>query len=416
MIRITSLQVKSFKSLIDTTIDKFDNINMFYGYNNSGKSNVFKFLKLLFERKKIGTKVKYNSGEEGGIADAKSSLRIQTTNFWNGNIWNEPFLFTNNDRTKPITFKVELEVDNSLFPKSDILLTLNYLKKDQNSTILELVGTITEIDFETSEFRIIEAKLNDQRFYKFEDELSVFFEDFPHEELTQRVGESILNIFDDLVILIDSDRNFTTEISKDGIDNMDVKNFKNGLYELNINAEKNEKFNKLLAFLGSFDFSSEAKNKLGTSIKSFPFKTATDLGFAKFENEIEIMLRNESGRFPLRNYGTGIQQFLYILSRISQNKARIVIVEELELNLSPLYQVELLRFLISLIPEKLYDQLIFSSHSPFFTQKDATMINIIHHVQIGLIQNGGTSVDCHDNIPTTYDETTGQSYLSLLYS
>lgn len=52
MIKLQEINVTNFKSLINTKIDMFDNINMFYGFNNSGKSNIFKFLEILFSSKK----------------------------------------------------------------------------------------------------------------------------------------------------------------------------------------------------------------------------------------------------------------------------------------------------------------------------------------------------------------------------
>lgn len=412
MIKLLNLEVKNFRSLIDTTIEEFGNVNMFYGFNNSGKSNIFKFLKLLFERKRSATTIKYQP-DEGNLQKAtQTGTLMQDAPFWRGEIRNEPFLFSGNDRSNPITFSVLLELDNDLFEEQDSLKKDGFLS--EKPCILLLVGQITSVDIETSDLKIVEAFLNAKRFFRVDDEIDYFFEGSKDPNLNNSLGQSILALLNDIVLLIDSDRNFTRETSKNGVESIDIKNFKNGLYELYINAEKNDSFNKLLGFLSDFEFSEHARGKLGSSFNSFPFKKGTQIGFTKFEDEIEIMLNNENGRFPLKNYGTGIQQFLYILARIYQTSAKIIIIEELELNLSPLYQRELLRFLKLLMPS-LFHQLIFSSHSPFFTEKDSVMIDIIHEVRIGLLLNGGTSVDCHDDIPSTVNSETGESYLSLEY-
>ena len=410
MIRIKNLKVQNFKSLINTEIEEFGPVNMFYGFNNCGKSNIFRFLKLLFERKRLGTKVQYLPSD--GNLSSQSNTLFKTTNFWNGNIWNEPFLFTGNKRNVPITFKISLVVSPDYFYFKDLLIQKNILKVNSEADLV-LEGRIVSLDFETSEFRINQVILNGSIVYLFDDEIENFFPKFEDADLTEKVGESILGSLDDLVLLIDSNRGFTKEKSEGNSGNFDIGNFKSDLYELYINADKHQDFLNLVEFIQKFDFSEDAKQKLGSNLKSYPFRSKTEMSFAKFESELEIMLINEFGRFPLQGYGTGIQQFLFILSRIALNKSKIVIVEELESNLSPLYQTELLRFLKSGIGI-FYDQLIFSSHSPFFTQKNHGMVDIIHHVRIGHILNGGTSVECHDDVK--YDENTGDSYFSLLYS
>ena len=259
--------------------------------------------------------------------------------------------------------------------------------------------------------------LNNKLFYRSEDRVDFFFEPIviPKKSLAKakvstsapspidkKVFQDLLKLFNDLVLLIDSDRNFVKEIAKDGIDSLDVKSFKNGLYDLYINADKNETFNQLISFLGKFNFSGPAVTELKSNIRSFPFNADTDIGFAKFGNEIEVMLKNESGKLPLKNFGTGVQQFLFLLAKIHFNKSRIVIIEEIELNLSPLYQKELLQFLKTLMPG-LFSQLHFSSHSPYFTQKNVILVDIVQHVQIDYTVAGGTSVDSHTDIAEIND-------------
>ncbi len=411
MIKLNKIEVQNFKSLVNTQVEALGDVNLFFGFNNSGKSNIFKFLKILFERKRKGTKIKYESSES--IKTITDTL-VETTNFWSGYIWSEPFLFTKNNRDNAITFTVELIIRNNLMPQEEQLKAENFLSKT-NETKLVLVGEITARDTETSYLQIQKALLNGKIFYKYEDQIDEFFPT-KGSKIDKQVGADILLILNDLVLLIDSDRNLTIEKVKDGVATFDVKNFKNALYELYINAEKNESFNLLNRFLGNFEFSEDGRGRLGSNLNSFPFNHANDIGFTKFDSEIEIMLKNNEGKLPLKNFGTGIQQFLYLLTIIHMSKSRIVIIEEIELNLSPLYQKELLLFIKSLMPHS-FDQLLFSSHSPFFTKKDAILIDYIHHIVIDYLVEG-TTVECHDRewVMNGYDEVAGESVISRFYS
>lgn len=396
MIRITKLTVSNFKSLINTEIERFGNVNLFYGYNNSGKSNIFKFLTLLFSKKMEGTRIKVAPSEEEESFKSTSNTLTQETDFWSGNILGEPYLFTNNVKSSPITFHITLEVSNTSLPETENLAENGFLGDD--NTVLELLGEIQNgSESEIVTLQVTEGILNRKPFFKNDDRIDYFFEGFEKTSLTSELGESILRLLNNLVLFIDSDRNFRREM-KDGSTSFRIEDFKNSLFDLSINAEKYNSFLEISDFLGNFEFSTEAKEKLKSNINSFPYKKENEIGFSRFGEEIEIMLKNENGRLPLKNYGTGIQQFLYILAKISMSSCRIVIIEELELNLSPLYQKELLLFLKALMP-KHFDQLLFSSHSPYFTQKEAILIDVIHHIQIDYRKaGGGTSVDSHDDI------------------
>lgn len=84
------------------------------------------------------------------------------------------------------------------------------------------------------------------------------------------------------------------------------------------------------------------------------------------------MLTNSFNRLPLDSFGTGIQQIIYILAKIFEAKPKIVLIEEIELNLSPKYQCELIQhFLLKFIQKgKILDQLFFTTHSPLFCYRN----------------------------------------------
>ena len=94
------------------------------------------------------------------------------------------------------------------------------------------------------------------------------------------------------------------------------------------------------------------------------------MSFSRFKEEIEVMLENKIGRFPLKNYGTGIQQIFYILSRIFDSASKIILIEELELNLSPEYQELIINNLQEFIKDQKISQVFYTSHSDYLNRND----------------------------------------------
>jgi len=411
MIKIKQLKVKNFKSLIDSNIEEFGDVNMFYGFNNSGKSNVFKFLEILFARKKDRQIVKVET-KDSVLPITTSESLISIVDFWDGRIYDKPYIFSDDDRTKDIEFEVRLELSNDMIPETVLLNQNGFLSENETEILLQ--GKIVGVNSNESTVMVNSSSLNGKNFYVIEDDIPYGFKGLQVEGLDVDLAEKILSLLNDCVQFIDTDRNFTEEIFNNGATELSHKSFKNWLFELNINAEKNDVFQDLAKFLSSFEFTPEGSEKLGNNIDSFPFRGFTDIGFSRFGNEIEIMLKNKVNRLPLSSFGTGIQQFFFILTRIFMNNSKIVIIEELELNLAPIYQKELMIFIKSILGEK-FDQLLFSSHSPFFTLKDSSMVDVVQHVQIGnSALNLGTTIESHTELH--YDEETNQSYFSLLYS
>src|SRR5260221_6830242 len=102
--KITRLSVTNYKSFgsnvnpVDDDIRGLKNINMVYGYNNSGKSNLLKFLHLIFQPKVTSTGIKVEGEGEKLTSDQEFA-------FWRGPILNSAFIFHKNNREKAITFE-----------------------------------------------------------------------------------------------------------------------------------------------------------------------------------------------------------------------------------------------------------------------------------------------------------------------
>lgn len=411
MIKIKDLKVKNFKSLVDTEIESFGKVNLFYGFNNCGKSNVFKFLKMLFQTKVELESVDYESYEDTAISQ---ETRPTNKGFWNGKIYNEPFIFSDNNNETDIDFDITLLILAEDLPEVEELSIHGFISNETPEQEVNLMGRIVYEELSVSSMELQMATLNGNQFYDYEDRIESFFDDVESDILTDKVGEAILTLFNDCVLLIDTDRNFRSELLQDSIDLLGPETFKNWMFELNINSEKNHQFVALERFLSDFDFSATTKEKIGKNIQSFPFRDSTKIGFTKIGNEIEIMLENSSGRFPVRSFGTGVQQFFYLMARIFMNKSRIIIIEELELNLAPIFQKELLRFISGLMPSNC-DQILFSSHSPFFTKKNSELVDYVQFVQIdNSVLHKGTTIESWNE--WTYDEEQDSSYFSFFYA
>jgi AAA15 family ATPase/GTPase len=102
---------------------------------------------------------------------------------------------------------------------------------------------------------------------------------------------------------------------------------------------------------------------------------------------IEVMFKIGKERYPLSSFGTGIQQLLFILASLFNSKAKIVLIEELELNLSPRYQSELFKILGALITDGKIDQVFFTTHSSYFDHRTDFGI-----YEVGVDNTGSTKV------------------------
>lgn len=351
--QIEEVSIKNYKSFSKSSVKVggFKNINMVYGYNNSGKSNFIKFLELIFKKKEIFQTVTFN---ENNISQQRTAS-IGYLNFWESTISNMPFIFRHDNRKLPIDFECRIKMQHD--EMVDLKTTLSsFLNATHEYATINIKGQIIAMDDVTSKISLIEAKLNKKIIYQ---NSSPFY--FPGSKIfegNKKIFEYFLGLLNDCVLFLENDRNLVSELwSNEQQSQLSSKNFKNWLYNLYMESPKYAEFIEFCEFLKKF----KTEN-----IEKSPLKQA-DLGFSKFGDNIDVMLKNGSVRLPLSNFGTGIHQIFYILAKIFFSKARIILIEELELNLSPKYQRELFYNLNTLIENKKIDQVFFTTHSKYFT-------------------------------------------------
>ncbi|MCB9063497.1 MAG: AAA family ATPase [Halobacteriovoraceae bacterium] len=391
--------MKNFRSLSNVQIRDFEDINMVYGVNNSGKSNFLKFLELVFQRKEKKNQVIFQ--EDG---QEVTRVEIEKTNFWEGYIYDMPFLFTNNQKEKDIEFSVSLLINpDELGEYGDILLKEGFLEEagGGHRNYIEFVGKIMSLNEFDSEIKLESVKIKDVIAYSINEfDVPQYFAE--NEELVEKIGSDgvleIISIFNDCILLVDSNRYFRKEKdSSEYSPSLQPKNFKNWLFHNFLNAEKYQYFLNLNDFLNNISLSKNLKNKFEEELKNFPFEQI-EISFAKFDSELEIMLKTSYGRYPLKNYGTGIQQMLYLYTKVFESTSRIFLIEEIELNLSKIYQEVLINNFRKFIEDQFLDQLIFTSHSDQFKRND------FRHFNVTIDTQGVTSIRKIENPRTFFDK------------
>ena len=158
-LQIKYLKVENFKSLVKVNAVGFSNMNFIHGYNNSGKSNLLKFLELLFSNKTFTSTEEYY--DDNNIKRTRKKIDA-TTPFWNGYIYDMPFIFTKNNRDESIKFEVQLVLENSEFPHSEELAAAGYLYKTRPITPINIWGEIVSRSQNDSEMILNKVKLKNK--------------------------------------------------------------------------------------------------------------------------------------------------------------------------------------------------------------------------------------------------------------
>jgi AAA15 family ATPase/GTPase len=367
--QINNLKVENFKSLVKVNATGFGAVNFIHGFNNSGKSNFLKFLELLFSHKTVTFTTKYI--DEFNIERERKSIG-ENTPFWRGYIYDMPFIFTNNKRQKNILFEVQLELNNNEYPHFRELIDAGYLYKNRVSTPIKITGEIASINQNDSQMILKEVELKGLSIFSTTDGAPKIFKTPAGSALANNEGlfNDVMDVFNNCVFLIESERYFNKEkLLQESPEIFTTGNFKNWLYGLSLDADRFDKFSSLITFLDKFNLTSKVEKVLDKNLVNYPF-TKTKMTFSKFKEEIEVMLENPIGRFPLKNFGTGVQQLFYILSRIFDTPSNIILIEELELNLSPEYQELIINNLQKFLEDKKISQVFFTSHSDYLNRND----------------------------------------------
>lgn len=374
--KVKSFEIENYRSLEHIKIEEFDITTIFYGLNNAGKSNVLNALHVIFKKKpKLSVETQALSGLE---------------NFYSGvlpDFGNNYFNNTSNEIKFKVSIEVrsvELEIDpsiSSLFSKSD-------------THLFGFVGTISKqepFEYNYSEIKISEVNVGTKKIYE-QNEHGFFY--FPSLDRTRKnqsqLNQSftkILDVFNDCVHVIPSERDMLETNSSDERYQIELLNAK----EYVLNGEK-EKAILLLesltkkpeSTLGAYQLNSKSFKKflynlylspqkhhlfeiIDNTFGSEPFSFG-NISFSKEKDFLDVMVSEGSFRLPIKHLGSGVMQSLFIITSIVCSKSKIICIEELEQNLSPNLQYQILAKIQQLIKDGQFDQLILSSHTSVYSK------------------------------------------------
>ncbi len=392
--QIKNIRIQDFKSIVDKKLDKLSDVNMIFGHNNSGKSNVLKFLQLIFSSKipnLSSTTVDQSRGISFDVPNESPK------NFWEGIIENQPYIFRNNDYQTPIKFEVELEIEKNMLTTigaSYEAIMREFFDNANKSVSLEIKGSINSIGEYDSSISLSEVSLERIRIFQ-KGETDIYFETLQTDEYGLKTNgyqvlSEILGTMNNSILFLDNDRFFTREIEDKNQIELTSRTFKNWFHNLSLGANTYKSFVKIINDIKSFQ--PRGESEFNNIEKNSPINKSLNFEFSRLQGNLEIMMTNDIGkRFPLENFGTGIQQILFILANIAEKQPKILLIEEIELNLSPMYQDQFIQhILLNLIknPDNNLSQIFFTTHSPVLCMRPDFQI---HQVTIG--ETGVTDIE-----------------------
>jgi predicted ATPase len=386
---IKKLNFQNFKSFgndsTNQNLSNFEILTLIYGENNSGKSNLLKFINLLF-------KEKVEIGEAYFVGGQTLTTPQELSSFWKGKNIKDAFLFHKNDRSKDIVFEVVLGISVSDIGKLDNYKALVKDFEIDKNFDLELKGKIVSLSdpFE-SEIILESVYLNGKEVYFFEKGIPRYFYGLKESEFKDdsTTFQNFMGLLNNCTLFLDYNRFLGKEVESDETRNLTSENLKNWLHNKSLDQLNYVTYEKYLQFIKDNSFSGSNISVL----KKF------DPTFDRKDEEIDVFLKNASERLPINSYGTGIMQILLILSMIYDTNSKIILVEELELNLSPQSQQELLKILSELIKSGKIDQVIFTSHSNILAQTTGLSV-----YEVQMSNEGVSKINFQDKIPITFFE------------
>lgn len=317
--RIESFHIQGFKSLADVKVEGLSDINVFYGLNNVGKSNIFEALALWSRCLTASERI---SQERFETEFGSSIFRLDDGQAKNTIQVSVSFMLDQKDEVSQ-----QLRHESIGPPKSSI-------QSQQKTTVqshLKLLfrNNTPEFQWENSVIRNSE---------------------------TIRLPDSIGSKIFQGLHRIDASRRFQIERQSTGqnLDSISDHNLKQALFYAYLSRDLQQKHRL------------EAIKRL---LAAPPFNLGElDIALDPTTDQIDIGFVRPDGRLPLENMGSGVQQLLLVLGQIFLNDYPIVAIEEPEMNLSPQYQQYLLVALRELMkdPNVKLNQLFISTHSPYF--------------------------------------------------
>lgn len=313
--QIERFQIQGFKSIDDLAVTDLSDINVFFGLNNVGKSNIFQSLQVWH-----WLLVRSAKEKRTGVNPTKYEIPLRQLEQHFGS------LLVRLGYENAMHFTVELSNQHShtATPHSTKRLTTNVM--------LHFSGDVAHCEIGL------------------------------HEGATTSTLDPSVNLLERWLPqlpqfhVVHAGRRLQTEFreKKELPAVISDNNFKQALFYayLSSDLEQKKRLNAIKRILAEPPF---ALGELDIALD--PATDRIDIGFVR-----------PDGRLPIENLGSGTQQLMLVLGQIFLNDYPIIAVEEPEMNLAPQYQEYLLAALRKLMQEPAVklQQLFIATHSPYF--------------------------------------------------
>ncbi len=371
---IKKIKIQGYRSLKNISITDLSEINIFYGENNTGKSNIIEALNLFFCEKKdfidMGGKEKSKSELNGRIV---GYAPLENNDFFNNgeeNITIELAFSLNDSDRKQINALTRQEKNTINKKDKDLQIKLIVQRDLQTNPAAD----IEEADVYYGFFECDSMKLNGTEYVKGNTE---------NIDVVNAIEQYLCNSFS----MIDSERQILKEFDDGktcGVIN--EKNIKKFLYHLHLSEEIEDR--KVLQNIKSTFNQIHDIGEINFSIRGYKSNETHRYDNEKNqlicektkESEIRILIHSEQSNtlLPIENFGKGIQQSLIIISNIIGNsKSSLFGIEEIEANLSPNNQKIVYGSITKLKDSSnKMSQLFITSHSDHFIPKKEETINL----------------------------------------
>jgi hypothetical protein len=371
---ISEFKIDNFRSLKAIHLKHIRPVCIFFGENNSGKSSILAALEAVLKAKVVIEEAPATAGEikafyrqlpfyQGTLQDFKDNFRFGSK---------APITFVlcitfdNSELTAYQSVIEQIQPDVKSEPKSGSAKPPQpqHLKLgDGHTKTIRIQGELRYLDENTCEAATSRIDISSD-FILFEivnDEPS-YIPSLEKSKITldERVNvvTGLANLLTDSFRLIGTSRSLCTEklaINKPPPDLLTPADFKQSLFRLATDRDNYGVFKEIRARFNGPPFS------------------FGDISFAvdPKSEEVEIMIEKSSTRLPVSRMGAGLQQILFLIATIVYNSHRMIGVEEIELNLSPLGQKRIFETIKSLVYEaKLINQALVTSHSKYFQDRE----------------------------------------------
>ncbi len=365
---IRKFKVTNFRSLKNVNLVDLSDVVVFFGDNDTGKSNLLAFLEIIFQEKyNIDTTTLSSEREESKIPSG----------FWDGIVDNfSDNFFRNEDEPISFAFLISFQEEEiSFIPR----IIIEAKHKNRSTHDLKFSGEIQKVEsIDRARFVMHEVSLNQVLIFdRSKPDASKYFPDIigvSESEAVDIFGR-LMGLLNNTFLRIPPNRFLRTEDeSERGIEiSLTADTFKNWLFTLSLNKDTESIYHEILKGFNErpFELGKISIARIGV-------------------NKLEIYVQDEFGhKVPVGRKGTGIQQILVILAYITQSKAAIIGIEELEVNLSPQTQKSIFHTLKQLINTSS------SNVSQVFLPTHSTIIASRPHVEKRqvTIANGETVVE-----------------------